>query len=318
MRGLSRLVLFAVAAFIATPFASAQTYRVNNNCPTAIDLFIGEASQGSLARGASLTRTGLGTSAGFFYTTTNGGRVNGQLVAARAGFYFEPQYWYYYLVRDQNSGYFNTGIKITPSVSESGGYCRPAECSSGSCTTAYTTPPVFHGGPPPPDSPPFNPPTYQCKVEPSSITFDIQFCPSGDWPTEAGAQVFHNFTPNKCVDVRGNNLQNGTPVQIYDCNGTGAQRWILNSVGSTKLRVAGSNFCLDAGSNPGNGVQLKLWQCYDNLPAQAWIATQDTRIVLAGTALCIDLPSGNTANGQVLQTWTCGDGNTNQIFGIQA
>lgn len=30
----------------------------------------------------------------------------------------KPQYWYYYLVRDQNSGYFNTGIKITPSVSE--------------------------------------------------------------------------------------------------------------------------------------------------------------------------------------------------------
>jgi len=33
----------------------------------------------------------------------------------------------------------------------------------------------------------------------------------------------------------------------YDCNGTGAQRWLIRR-GSTKVRVANTNFCLDAGN----------------------------------------------------------------------
>lgn len=299
---------------VLVALASAQTYRVHNNCPNAIDVFIGQESQGSLAKGATLTKAGLGTSPGFIYTTTNGGIQNGQVVALRAGFFFEPGYWYYYLVRDPNQNYFNTGIRVTPSVTESGGFCRFAECSSRNCVTAYTTPPVFNGGPPPPDAPPGNPPVYQCKVEPSEISFDITFCPSGIWPTDTGTSIYHNGNANKCIDVRGNVLANGTPVQVYDCNGSGAQRWTISSSGNTIVRVAQTPFCLDAGSNPGNGVQMKIWQCYDQLPAQRWIVTSDNRIVLAGTSLCLDLPSGNTNNSQVLQTWTCGDHNTNQVW----
>lgn len=34
----------------------------------------------------------------------------------------------------------------------------------------------------------------------------------------------------------------------YDCNGTGAQKWVLNR-GNGKVQVAGTNFCLDAGSS---------------------------------------------------------------------
>lgn len=30
----------------------------------------------------------------------------------------QPGYWYYYLVRDPNQNYFNTGIRVTPSVPE--------------------------------------------------------------------------------------------------------------------------------------------------------------------------------------------------------
>lgn len=79
-------------ALLLTSFlhVSAQTYTVTNNCPSAIELFIGQDSQGSLATGQSVVKTGLGTSAGFFYTKDRGGvDGDGQLVAARAGFYFE-------------------------------------------------------------------------------------------------------------------------------------------------------------------------------------------------------------------------------------
>jgi len=34
----------------------------------------------------------------------------------------------------------------------------------------------------------------------------------------------------------------------YDCNGTQAQRWIIKR-GSTKVQIAGTDFCLDAGTS---------------------------------------------------------------------
>ncbi|TEB19586.1 hypothetical protein FA13DRAFT_1758099 [Coprinellus micaceus] len=275
-----------LATLVTLASAQGPTYRAHNNCPTTIELFIAGHHR----------KDRLGTAAGFFYTNANGGVTNGNVLAARAGFFFEPNYWYYYL---------------------SGGYCRPAECSEGTCTTAYTTPPVFHGGPPPANSPPPNPPVYQCKVDPNTISFDITFCPSGTWPAETGTPIYHNYNPNKCIDVRGNVQENGTPVQIYDCNGSAAQKWVITN-GGTKVRLAGTNFCLDAGSTPGDGVQMKIWQCYDNLAAQQWFFTGDNRIALEGSGLCLDLPSGNEANSQVLQTWTCGDFNNNQVWTINA
>jgi hypothetical protein len=62
----------------------------------------------------------------------------------------------------------------------------------------------------------------------------------------------------KCLDVVGNKQANNTPVDIYDCNGTGAQNWIL-VVGLTTLRLAGTNFCLDAGSS--KSVPCDLMSC---------------------------------------------------------
>jgi hypothetical protein len=34
--------------------------------------------------------------------------------------------------------------------------------------------------------------------------------------------------------------------------------------------------------DPANGVGLKIWQCFDNLPAQQWFYTDDNRIALEG------------------------------------
>ncbi|MFE1930906.1 ricin-type beta-trefoil lectin domain protein [Streptomyces sp. NPDC059474] len=31
----------------------------------------------------------------------------------------------------------------------------------------------------------------------------------------------------KCVDVAGANSANGTPIQLYDCNGSAAQQWTV-------------------------------------------------------------------------------------------
>ncbi|KAH6885095.1 carbohydrate-binding module family 13 protein [Coprinopsis sp. MPI-PUGE-AT-0042] len=118
--------------------------------------------------------------------------------------------------------------------------------------------------------------------------------------------------PGQCLDVRGAVFANGTPVQIYDCNGTPAQNWTINH-GPTKIQLAGTSFCMDAGSSPGNGVGLKIWQCYDGLPAQQWFVTDDYRIALEGQGLCLDRPDGTTNSVQI-QTWQCTDDKHSQVF----
>ncbi|KAF9449375.1 carbohydrate-binding module family 13 protein, partial [Macrolepiota fuliginosa MF-IS2] len=105
---------------------------------------------------------------------------------------------------------------------------------------------------------------------------------------------------------------NGTPVQIYDCNASNAQDWVFARPEPTSLKVWSGTYCLDAGSTPRNGVGVKIWECFDNLPAQTWFYTDDNRIALYNPDLCLDLTDGNSTNGNEIQTWQCTDGNKNQ------
>ena len=77
-------VLAALLSIVAT--GSAQTYTVKNNCPSAIDLHVGNLPAESLAAGATTIKSGLGPLAEF-YTTTNDAIVGGRYVGVKAGFY---------------------------------------------------------------------------------------------------------------------------------------------------------------------------------------------------------------------------------------
>jgi hypothetical protein len=58
--------------------------------------------------------------------------------------------------------------------------------------------------------------------------------------------------------VAGANSANGTKVQIYDCNGTAAQRWVAGSGGT----LTGLGKCLDAtGPSSADGTKLQIWSC---------------------------------------------------------
>jgi len=117
------------------------------------------------------------------------------------------------------------------------------------------------------------------------------------------------------LDVRGAVLANGTPVQIFDCNGTPAQQWVIG-LGEGPVVLAGTNFCLDAGSAPANGVGMKIWECFSALPAQDWFYTTDQRIALNGQGFCLDLTNGSLTNSNQVQTWKCTDNDVNQVWGI--
>ncbi|KAJ8514796.1 hypothetical protein ONZ45_g7693 [Pleurotus djamor] len=130
----------------------------------------------------------------------------------------------------------------------------------------------------------------------------------------AESSVLHpNGNTAKCLEVKGTSYSNGTPVELNDCNGKANQMWAF-SPGTTQVHLADTDWCLDAGNDPADGVQMKIWQCYQNLPAQTWYYTDDNRLAVKDKGECLDLEGGKTFNGNLVQTWKCTDNNINQVW----
>jgi hypothetical protein len=63
------------------------------------------------------------------------------------------------------------------------------------------------------------------------------------------------------MDITAAGTANGTPIQIYDCNGTGAQQWAPTSEGWIMNGESGK--CLDTpASATADGTQLIIWTCH--------------------------------------------------------
>ncbi|MGW0811772.1 lectin [Streptomyces viridiviolaceus] len=115
----------------------------------------------------------------------------------------------------------------------------------------------------------------------------------------------------KCVDVAGAGTANGTPVQLYDCNGTAAQRWTVGSDGT--IRALGK--CLDVASGgTADGTPVQLWDC-NGSAAQQWAVPAARDIVNPQADKCLDATGGSSANGTRLQIWTC-TGASNQKWTV--
>ncbi|MEV4509944.1 ricin-type beta-trefoil lectin domain protein [Dactylosporangium sp. NPDC049525] len=105
-----------------------------------------------------------------------------------------------------------------------------------------------------------------------------------------------------CLDVRSSNSANGTPVQIWTCNGTGAQQWTYVEAGST-LRAFGK--CLDIpGGATANGTKLQIWDC-NSTGAQVFIRQSSGRYYNPQSNKCLDDPAGSTTPGTQVQIWDC-------------
>jgi Ricin-type beta-trefoil lectin domain len=108
----------------------------------------------------------------------------------------------------------------------------------------------------------------------------------------------------KCVDVAGANTANGTRIQLYTCNGTGAQEW---TVGNSDASIRALGKCLDVtGAGTANGTKIQLYDC-NGTGAQRWSAT-DGQLVNTGSGKCLDATGVSSADGTPLQIWDCTGG----------
>jgi beta-glucanase (GH16 family) len=105
-----------------------------------------------------------------------------------------------------------------------------------------------------------------------------------------------------CLDDQYSGTANGTPIQIWGCNGTAAQQWTYVEAGST-LHVLGK--CADITSGgTANGTKVQLWDC-NNTAAQVWIHHANGEYYNPQSNRCLDIPGNTTAWGTQVQIWDC-------------
>jgi beta-glucanase (GH16 family) len=143
---------------------------------------------------------------------------------------------------------------------------------------------------------------------PNTLTIDYVRV-TNDTSAGGGGQI--TGIGGKCVDVAAANTANGTPVQLWDCNGTAAQRWTVGGDGT--IRALGK--CLDVNAGAvADGSKVQLWDC-NGTAAQRWVVTAARDIVNPQADKCLDAAENSSADGTRLQIWTCA-GTANQKWTV--
>lgn len=104
----------------------------------------------------------------------------------------------------------------------------------------------------------------------------------------------------KCLDDFHSGTVAGNVIDIYACNGTGAQDWTVTAGGL--MQVLGN--CLAAsGTSPGSVVALQ--PCTPGNRAETWRAGSGNTLISAASGLCLDDPGGSTTNGTQADVAAC-------------
>ncbi|MFJ5971702.1 RICIN domain-containing protein [Streptomyces sp. NPDC093060] len=136
-----------------------------------------------------------------------------------------------------------------------------------------------------------------------------------NWIGDAPLEIQVEAARGKCLEVQGAGKTNGTPVQIYTCNGSSAQKWQLWGVydGHYTLLNVNAQKCLEVlnGAN-ANGTKIQIRDCGSS-KAQQWTfnvrAADELRNI--ATDKCLDLAAFD--NGKDAQLNTCNGSNTQKL-----
>jgi hypothetical protein len=138
-----------------------------------------------------------------------------------------------------------------------------------------------------------------CPIE----DFEFADCNTQACPAPAPTNAIKTVD-GKCWDIPNNEAKGGANIQIYDCNGSDAQKFLYSADGTIKHIPSG--LCVDIpGGNRTNGNKLILWDCnggsnqkFTERYGSTFCSTQHR-----ATDKCIDIPNNDTSNGSKLQIW---------------
>ncbi|MEV7926139.1 ricin-type beta-trefoil lectin domain protein [Kitasatospora sp. NPDC088779] len=110
-----------------------------------------------------------------------------------------------------------------------------------------------------------------------------------------------------CLDITSARTADGTAVDTWTCNGSGAQKW--SRPGDGTLRAL-SKCAVPSNGSGGAGVGIMLATC-DGSNNQKWQDGANGALVHAASTLCLDIPGWNQNPGTPIGLWYC-TGNANQ------
>jgi hypothetical protein len=115
----------------------------------------------------------------------------------------------------------------------------------------------------------------------------------------------------KCMDVTNAGTSDGTNIQLYTCNGTGAQSFRIDALagGAARIVNVATGKCIDvSGAGTADGTNIQLYTCNDS-GAQSF-SLQDAGggyswLVNANSGKCVDIAGAKSQDGTNIQLWTC-------------
>ncbi|MFD5929898.1 ricin-type beta-trefoil lectin domain protein [Streptomyces sp. NPDC060333] len=129
------------------------------------------------------------------------------------------------------------------------------------------------------------------------------------WIGEADGIIELQGAKGKCLDVQGGGTADGTPVQVYTCNGGAQQGWrVWGDDHGLYLRNAKSFKCLEvAGNGKTDGTKLQIATCNSG-PAQVWAYTPRATTALkhVSSGKCLNFPTYDLSRDALLATCTGG------------
>jgi hypothetical protein len=149
-----------------------------------------------------------------------------------------------------------------------------------------------------------------------------QFVPtsvaSGGSKIAMGRYTLTSVNSGKCLDVAGSGTTDGTNIQQYSCNGTGAQAFdLMLESGYYHLINANSGKGMEvSGSGTADGTNIDQWTVANTDNQRFSFVDKGNgqyNVVEKQTGKCVDVVGQYTTDGANVQLWTC-NGQTNQLW----
>lgn len=133
---------------------------------------------------------------------------------------------------------------------------------------------------------------------------------------EIRAEYLNRDGVELCLDVPGANFFEGADLQLWECNGTKAQKFAYEKKSGEIRAYTQPNLCLDVpGAEFFEGAELQLWGCNGSNAQKFYYNTFENQIqVFKEPNLCVDIRNASSENGTVIQLVRCRGGEAAQRF----
>ncbi len=142
--------------------------------------------------------------------------------------------------------------------------------------------------------------TFFQPVNPTLGHFGLRLLTTGG---QSGTRELVSKLNGKCIDVPGASFVDGARLQMWDCNGTVAQKWTF---AGGMLQAGGK--CMDvANASTADGTPVQLVGCNGN-QAQQFVLSAAGDLVSVLANKCVDIAGWDQSSGAKLLIWPCHGG----------